>query len=142
VSVTTAADTNKETIRRYFAAMDRQDFAGVAETLAPNYRGHFGGNPETLDAQGLQGFAMSFLTALADVEHRVEGLVADDTQAAVRITVHGRHVGELMGIPATGKTIALPALNMCRLEGGRIAEQWIQFDSMGLLAQLGALPGA
>src|SRR4029079_6550529 len=67
VSVMTAAETNKETIRRYFASMDRQDFAGVAETLAPGCQGHFGGNPETLDAQGLQGFAMSFLAALADV---------------------------------------------------------------------------
>jgi steroid delta-isomerase-like uncharacterized protein len=136
------AETNKETIRRYFAAMDRQDFAGVAAALAPDYRGYFGGNPEAMDAQGMQGFAMGFFAALADVEHRVEDLVADETRVAARITVHGRHVGELMGVPATGKSIALPALNMYRFEGGQIAEQWIQFDSMGVLAQLGALPGA
>jgi steroid delta-isomerase-like uncharacterized protein len=88
----------------------------------------------------MQGFAMGFFAALADVEHRIESLVADDTQVAARITVCGRHVGELMGVPATGKDITLPALNMYRFEDGRIAEQWIQFDSMGLMAQLGALP--
>jgi steroid delta-isomerase-like uncharacterized protein len=140
MSVMTASETNKETIRRYFAAMDRQDFAGVADALAPGYQGHFGGNPEALDVEGMRDFALGFFAALADVEHRVESLVADDRQAAARITVRGRHVGTLMGVPATGKAVALPALNMYRFEDGRIAEQWIQFDSLGLMAQLGALP--
>jgi steroid delta-isomerase-like uncharacterized protein len=144
VSVSTQRSTSpealKDTLRRYFAAMDRQDFAGVAELLAPDYRGHFGGNPEALDVQGMRDFAMGFFAALANVEHRIEGLVAEDTQAAARITVHGRHVGTLMGVPATGKAVVLPALDMFRFEDGRIAEQWIQFDSMGLMAQLGALP--
>lgn len=140
MSVATVAETNKDVIRRYFTSMDRQDFAGVAATLAPDFRSHVCGMPETLDVEAMQGFAQSFFAALADVEHRVEGLVADDTQVAARLTVHGRHVGDLMGVPATGRQVALPALNMYRMDAGLIAEQWVQFDSMGLLAQLGAMP--
>ena len=140
MSTATSTEINKDAVRRYFAAMDRQDFAGVAEELTPDYRLHVCGNPETLDVQGMQGFAMGFFSALADIQHCIESLVAEDAQVATRLTITGRHVGELMGVPATGKTLVLPALNMYRMESGRIAEQWVQFDSMGVLAQLGALP--
>jgi predicted ester cyclase len=45
-----------------------------------------------------------------------------------------------MGIPATGKQIAIAAVAIDRLAGGKIVEEWTVFDSLGMLQQLGVAP--
>ncbi len=57
-----------------------------------------------------------------------------------RWTVHGTHHGELMSIPPTGRHITLTAIEIFRLANGKIAEQWVAVDNLGLLQQLGAIP--
>jgi predicted ester cyclase len=52
----------------------------------------------------------------------------------------GRHVAEISGIAATGAPIAVEALTMARIAGGRIAEDWTVWDALGLLQQIGAVP--
>ncbi len=45
-----------------------------------------------------------------------------------------------MGIPATGAQVTLDAMELFRLAGGKVAEQWVAMDALGLLRQLGAVP--
>ena len=52
----------------------------------------------------------------------------------------GTHQGELMGIPATGKQVIASGISILRVANGKIAEQWDNFDNLGMLQQLGALP--
>ena len=48
----------------------------------------------------------------------------------------GRHTGELMGVPATGKEVRVRGVEIWRVADGRIAERWGVVDVAGLLAQL------
>ena len=52
----------------------------------------------------------------------------------------GTHQGELMGIAATGKQATVTGLELHRFENGRVAESWINWDTLGLLQQIGAIP--
>jgi predicted ester cyclase len=52
----------------------------------------------------------------------------------------GTHQGEFMGIPPTGKRVTFTGIWFARLKGGRLQEQWVSFDALGLLRQLGAIP--
>ncbi len=52
----------------------------------------------------------------------------------------GTHQGELMGVPATGKQVITSGISILRVANGKIAEQWDNFDNLGMLQQLGALP--
>ena len=52
----------------------------------------------------------------------------------------GRRVAGFMGIPATGRDIALPGITILRFEGDRTAERFSQADMLGLLVQIGAVP--
>ena len=54
--------------------------------------------------------------------------------------MRGTHRGELQGIPLTGREITVAALNVHRFAGGKVVEQWVNSDSLGMLRQLGALP--
>ncbi len=54
--------------------------------------------------------------------------------------VRGTHKGNLGPVPATGKQVTVTGIWILRLAGGKIAEQWGVFDSLGLMQQLGAVP--
>ncbi len=68
-------------------------------------------------------------------------LIADETVAendlvVVRGTFRGVHRGDFAGIQPTGKLVSAGLMIMYRIEGGKIANHWLQFDSPTLLAQL------
>ena len=134
-----ATEDDKAVVRRFFAALDAQDMAAVGELLAPHYRLHFDGNPEMDRAAGL-GFFGAFLAAFPDIRHQVEDQLADGGRVATRIVVSGTHQRELMGIPATGKPIAIGAINIIQVEDGKLAEHWVNSDGLTMLGQLGVLP--
>ena len=54
-----------------------------------------------------------------------------------RITFHGTHQGELMGIPATGKRISVNEIHILRIANGQAVEHWGVEDSLGMMQQLG-----
>lgn len=68
----------------------------------------------------------------------VEDLIAEGDKVAARVTTRGTHTGELMGLPPTGRRVEWSGISMTRHADGRIAEQWGEFDALGLLQQLGA----
>jgi predicted ester cyclase len=58
-----------------------------------------------------------------------------------RKTLRGTHKGELMGIPPTGKTVDIEVIDILAVKDGKITDHWNLVDQLGLLKQLGALPG-
>jgi predicted ester cyclase len=67
-------------------------------------------------------------------------LIAEGDKVAARLTARGTHNGDFQGIRPTGKPISFTGMRFYRLVGGRIAEEWANFDSLGLMQQLGAAP--
>lgn len=66
-----------------------------------------------------------------------EEMLAEEDKVMVRFTLRGVHKGEFMGIPATGKNVAVPGVIIYRIANGKIADHWMLMDSMALLQQLG-----
>ncbi len=73
----------------------------------------------------------------------IHDMVAEGDRVAVRWSFSATHTGELPGnppLPATGKQIDVNAIAFHRVAGGKLAETWGNFDTMGLLQQLGIIP--
>ena len=134
-----SVDENRALVRRFYAALDQQDLDEVAALVAPTFRLRFDSNP-AMDGDGALGMFRMFFAALPDVRHEVHDVVAEGNQVAARLTVHGTHRGELMGMPPTGKAVAFGSMNLFRLADGAITEQWATTDMLGMLRQLGAIP--
>jgi steroid delta-isomerase-like uncharacterized protein len=132
-------EENKAVVRRFFAALDDQDVDTVGDMLASDYRLHFDGNPVMDRGAGI-GFFSAFLAAFPDISHQVQDQLAEGDLVATRILVRGTHQKEMMGIPATGTEIAISAINMVRVDDGKIAEHWVNSDSLGMMMQLGVVP--
>lgn len=75
--------------------------------------------------------------ALSDRQDRIDRLVAEDDQVWMRFYVHGTHRAGLYGLPATGRRVGVPALEIARFAGGKLKESWCFGDELGLLLQLG-----
>ena len=70
----------------------------------------------------------------------VHDVFSTEDRVAVRWTGTGSHKVDLMGVPATGRDIRVEAITILRIEDGRIAENWTNWDTLTLLQQIGAVP--
>jgi steroid delta-isomerase-like uncharacterized protein len=135
-----SAEQNKALVRRGFEeGMNQHNLNVFDELLAPNYVNHNMPAP----APGPEGFRQvvsMFLTAFPDFHVTLEDVIADGDKVATRGTWRGTHQGEFMGIPATGKSVAVSYSDIWRIENGRAVENWVQMDMLGLMQQLGVAP--
>ena len=78
-----------------------------------------------------------FLAAMPDAKVTLHRVLTDGDYVAADWTYTGTNTGEIMGLPATGKTGSIGGSHFFRFEGDRIAETWTYPDNLGLLEQLG-----
>ena len=136
-------EQNKAVVRRLYQALadGPQAMEAVrAEVFAPNAVSHFSG--QTLDYAAHAQFDAMVAAAFPDRRYTVEDLLAEGDKVVVRFTTGGTHLGEFQGIPPTGKSGFVTGITICRVESGKIVEQWVEFDQLGLLQELGIIPTA
>jgi steroid delta-isomerase-like uncharacterized protein len=131
--------TNEDVIRRMLAAGDKGDWSVVERIWSPDIVVHFGATdlarPEAL------ALLRSAYAAFPDMRHDVHDLIAIDDRVVLRGKITATHRGEFQGIPATGKEVTIGQIVIFRVADGRIVEYWEQADFLGLMQQLGAVPG-
>ena len=92
---------------------------------------------------GVEGVTRTMLwlaSVFADQRWEIHEVLGDGDTVAVRATHHGRHVGDLMGVAPTGRTVAYQYVHFLRFLDGKAIEQWSVRDDMTLMRQLGVLP--
>jgi steroid delta-isomerase-like uncharacterized protein len=136
-----STEQNKAIIRRLFEeTANRGNLAVADELLASDYINY---NFPT-SAPGPQGFKQvitMFRAAFPDLVATLEDVIAEGDMVSTRGHVVGTHRGDFMGIPATGKKVSLSYIDIWRLENGKARENWVQMDMLGLMQQLGVVPG-
>jgi predicted ester cyclase len=134
-------DDNKAVIRKMFASTDAHDFDTIENDLfAPEYHLRFDSMPQ-MDKANAVGFFRAFVAAFPDISHTLEDVIAEDDQVGARLVVRGTNTAGFMGMPPTNKPIAIAAINMFRLKDGRIVDHQINSDGVGMMMQLGLIPG-
>jgi len=86
-------------------------------------------------------FVALFRSAFPDLHVTVLDQFADGDRVTTRWRMEGTQTHRLMGIQASHRFMSIEGIRIDRIADGRIAETWSQWDSMGMLRQLGALPG-
>lgn len=129
-------------------ALVRAAFGGLEEVMAshdrlydPGWAGHFPGMPP-LDLDGHRQYSETMNAAFPDLDRTIHDLVAEGDRVVARWSATGTQTGEFMGIPPSGTVAESSGITIFRIADGRIAEEWSESDMLGLMQQLGALPGA
>jgi steroid delta-isomerase-like uncharacterized protein len=92
--------------------------------------------------KGLIEAARGYRDAFPDLRMTADQSIAEGDYVATRWTGRGTHKGELFGIPATGKEATVTGISIDRWADGKIVESWTNWDTLGLLQQIGAVPAA
>jgi predicted ester cyclase len=101
----------------------------------------------TPDREGFVRFVEMWRTAVPDLTYTVTHFTADDligeeTQVMHRVVGRGTHLGEMMGIPATGRPLEWTEMHIGRFEDGSLVEHWGQIDVLRIMQGVGAAPGS
>ena len=138
------SEENKALVRRQEEELFSSGNLDVADEIyAPDYVGHDPSNPE--DVRGLEAAkqaAAEYRKAFPDLRVTVEDLIAEGDRVAARLRFRGTHRGELNGIAPTGRRVDCTGIVISRIEEGKIAEDWANFDDLGMMRQLGVIAEA
>jgi steroid delta-isomerase-like uncharacterized protein len=134
-----STEANKTIVRRFLEAFNAGDLDGVAELCSPNVVVHNSGAPDPLSLDGFTQLAGAFLGAFPGGEHTIEDMIAEGDRVVTRVVYYGTHTGDLMGMPPTGKQVAVPAMIIDQIANGKIVETWRLFDQMSMMQQLGVI---
>lgn len=135
-----STEENKAIVLRLFKeGMNGWNPAVFHELIATNYVNHNFPAP----APGPDGFLQvmgMFHTAFPDMHITTEDVIAEADKVATRGYFTGTHRGEFMEVPPTGKQIKISYADAFRVENGKLVENWVQMDMMGMMQQLGVIP--
>lgn len=132
-------ESNKETVRRFIAATDKQNFSKYDELLTEDLVFHLPGGI-ALDRQQTEANERNFAAAFPDASRSIDQLIAEADRVVLRETFKGTHNREFQEIPATGRRVELTANIIYRIADGKIAEIWGEVDFGVLMRQITVEP--
>lgn len=115
------------------------ELAVVDELVAPDCVEHQRGNHP--GSEGVKEVIGTLHRWMSDFTLTIEDLIADGDMVWTRNRARGINSGPVMGHAATGRAIEIDVIDIGRFENGRLVEHWGIADQVGLMLQLGLLPG-
>jgi steroid delta-isomerase-like uncharacterized protein len=106
---------------------------------SPNFR-HRTGSLGELGAEGHRQVILSIFAAFPDAHWTIVDQIEQGDRAVMRWSLVATHVGTFMGIAATGRGIVSGGICIYRICDGKILEEWEEWDTLGMMQQLGAVP--
>ena len=129
-------------LRIYEEAHNKGNVAVLDELVSENYVRK---QPPMKSVNGLddyKAFIEDVRSAYSDFNISVESVLVEGQQSVAQITLTGRHTGQAptLQAPPTGKTIEMKACAVCTWQDGKIVQEWVYNDYLGLLQQFGVIP--
>ena len=140
-----STESNKEIVRRYFEeVLDKGKLDILDEIVVTDCIIH---RPETSEPiRGVEAFKQALkriLDVYGEFTTTIHDLIAEDDRVACRLShraVNRREWISRLGTHAVaGKTVTWPAIAIFRVRDGKIAEEWVSRDELGMLIDLGVL---
>ena len=137
------SEQHKALVRRLMEEVwGRGDLGVVDHLVASEYVGHSSAmDTQTRGTEGYKRFFAALRSAFPDFRVTIEDQIAEGDKSSDRWTARATHVGEYAGIPPSGKQGVMTGISLFRIADGKVVECWTSRDDLGLLQQLGVLPG-
>lgn len=133
---------NLAAIRRFWEGFNTHNLEIWDEVCTHDFINHDPGlpTPDADLATTKQTIASMMFTAFPNLTASEDDIVVEGDKVIVRQTLRGTHTGPLMGLAPTGKEVVVGGVWLAHLRDGKLQEQWVYFDALGMLQQVGALP--
>jgi predicted ester cyclase len=134
------SEKNKQIARRVLEELfEKGNLDAADELIHPDFVNHEAPPDNPHGPDGLKE-TVGWLRGLWGPMHaEVEDEICEGDKIVARVTMHGRHVGEFLGKPPTGKEFATEQIHIWRIEDGKAIEHWSVRDDLGQALQLGLI---
>ena len=114
---------DKELVSRFFTeGYEHQNFDFILECLAEDYLDH---SPEGARSnRDAVGILKSVSGTFGDMHVTIEDIFSENGMVGTRVRYEAVHIGEWMGIAATGRPVAFEDLENFKVADGKIVESW------------------
>lgn len=132
-------EQNKLIVRRFVEeGINQVNLAAFDELVAENV--DFDAPPGLpRNREGWKQNRLLLQSGFPDAHWNEEAVIAEGDTVVWRGVMTGTHIGNLFGIPATGKSIQITATSMLKVKDGKIVWQRINNDDLGMMTQLGVV---
>src|SRR5215210_5337532 len=136
-----SAEENKAVVRREVEELYNYtgNLDAVEEIFSPDYVSHEPTSGEVRGIEGARQFAATFREAFPDLQNTIEDMIAEGEKVSARFTMRGTHKGDLRSIAPSGREVTMTGIDMIRLEEGKMVEDRVEVDQLGMMQQLGAI---
>lgn len=126
--------------RAVFEAINSGDLSCLDEAVTADFVDH--GSPFPLPP-GPEGYRqiLTYVTRVLAIRYEMVDEFATEDRIVIRAVAHGTAVAPVHGEEFAGRPYTMPTIHIYRTEGDRLAEHWGVRDELGVLQQIGALPG-
>ena len=134
-------ERNKNLIRQAAEEIyNKGNYAQIDEIVSSDFVIH-SLNPmkEIHGRDGARNFAISLRTAFPDIKFTIKDQFAEGDKVVTHFIAEGTHQGSFEGIPPTGKSLKVSAIDIDYIKNGKVSECWSNLDELSLLQQLGVL---
>lgn len=133
------AETNKQIARSFFQSVDDVDFEAWRAIASPDLVASANGG-DTMNREEFEGMVRGIVGAFSIGRHIIGSQVVEGDTVATRLTWTALHTGEFNGVPASNRPVRVCGDAFDRIENGKLVEHHAQFDALGLMVQIGAVP--
>lgn len=82
----------------------------------------------------------SWIASFPDLHFSIEQILSEGDRVAMQLLMEGTHERAWLGIPASGKKMQVRMFTVHRVMQGKIVEDWVLVESLGVFQQLGVVP--
>lgn len=132
-------EAGKELVEDIFTAISAGDFDALDGLMHPDYQ-EVGPFPVAPGREGFRQLLTMWRSAFPDFTATPSDILVEGDRAAWKVTGTGTHLGEMAGIPATGKKVTFTSIDIGEMRDGRAYRHWSSPDMLGLFTQLGVIP--
>ena len=138
------SEENKATVRRFLEEAFGQGKTELVDEVLHSEFVCYDPNSESGEIRGadtIKGEIEYFRNAVPDLTYTVDDQVAEGDKVVSRYTATGTHQGEFFGVAGTGNRIEMSGIQIDRFdESGKMIEEWPEYDLLGAMRQMGAIP--
>jgi steroid delta-isomerase-like uncharacterized protein len=133
-------EANKEIARQFVAAYNSGDFDRLDELMMDDMVRHTRSAVEVHSLEEFKADLRQIAEAFPDAREEIQMIVAEADKVVVYGIWTATQEAAYGPFPASGKETVVPFFYLFRMEGGKIAEFWTEWDNLNLLMQLGHYP--
>ena len=134
---------NKELIKKFTAFLNNKQFDSLSAIVKSDFKRHSQATAEMPELNSLDEFVQlqkGFLSSFPDQKVTIKKLIAENNEVAAYAAYSGTNDGPMPPFPATHKYAELNFVGIFRIEEGKIAEMWVEWDNLAFLKKLGLFP--